>query len=115
MEFGPRSLGNRSIIADARNKENWRKVNLKIKFRESFRPFAPTVLEERVSDYFELDRESPYMLLVANTRPEKRSEIPAVTHVDGSARIQTIRRDQNPPVLRSPQSLREAHGLPRDY
>jgi carbamoyltransferase len=96
MEFGPRSLGNRSIIADARNKENWQKVNLKIKFRESFRPFAPTILEERVSDYFNLDRESPYMLLVADTLPEKRSEIPAVTHVDGSARIQTIRRDQNP-------------------
>src|SRR3989344_5202529 len=96
MEFGPRSLGNRSIIADARNKENWQKVNLKIKFRESFRPFAPTVLEERVSEYFELDRESPYMLLVADTKPEKRKEIPAVTHVDGSARIQTIRRDQNP-------------------
>ncbi len=96
MEFGPRSLGNRSIIADARNKENWQKVNLKIKFRESFRPFAPTVLEERVSDYFDLDRESPYMLLVADTKPEKRNEIPAVTHVDGSARIQTIRRDQNP-------------------
>src|SRR5206468_1211758 len=65
MEFGPRSLGNRSIIADARNKENWQKVNLKIKFRESFRPFAPTVLEERVSEYFDLDRESPYMLIVA--------------------------------------------------
>lgn len=96
MEFGPRSLGNRSIIADARNKENWQKVNLKIKFRESFRPFAPTVLEERVSDYFELDRASPYMLLVADTKPEKRGEIPAVTHVNGSARIQTINRSQNP-------------------
>ncbi len=96
MEYGPRSLGNRSILADARNKENWQKVNLKIKFRESFRPFAPTVLEERVSDYFDLNRESPYMLLVADTLPHRRSEIPAVTHVDGSARIQTIRRDQNP-------------------
>ncbi len=96
MEYGPRSLGNRSILADARNKENWRKVNLKIKFRESFRPFAPTVLEEKVSEWFALDRESPYMLLVADTLPEKRAVIPAVTHVDGSARIQTIRRDQNP-------------------
>lgn len=106
MEFGPRALGNRSIIADARNKENWKKVNLKIKFRESFRPFAPTVPVERVSDYFTLDqpppfglrpasRESPFMLLVADTRTEKRSEIPAVTHVDGSARIQTISRKQN--------------------
>ncbi len=96
MEYGPRALGNRSIIADARNKENWKKVNLKIKFRESFRPFAPTVLEERAADYFALDRESPYMLLVADVHPEKRAEIPAVTHVDGTARIQTIRRDQNP-------------------
>jgi len=96
MEFGPRSLGNRSIIADARNKDNWQKVNLKIKFRESFRPFAPTVLEEHVSEYFELDRESPYMLLVADVQEEKAAEIPAVTHVDRSARIQTIRRDQNP-------------------
>lgn len=95
MEFGPRALGGRSIIADARRKENWQKVNLKIKFRESFRPFAPAVLEERVSDYFALDRESPYMLLVADVNLGKREEIPAVTHVDGSARIQTIRRDQN--------------------
>ncbi|MDD4628047.1 MAG: carbamoyltransferase [Candidatus Peribacteraceae bacterium] len=96
MEFGPRSLGNRSILADARNPDNWRKVNLKIKFRESFRPFAPTVLEERVSDYFDLREASPFMLLVADVLPHRRSEIPAVTHVDGSARIQTIRRDQNP-------------------
>lgn len=96
MEYGPRSLGSRSIIADARNKENWQKVNLKIKFRESFRPFAPTVLEEKVSEYFDLHTESPYMLLVADVIPEKRKEIPAVTHVDGSARIQTIRHDQSP-------------------
>jgi carbamoyltransferase len=97
MEFGPRALGNRSIIADARNPENWKRVNLKIKFRESFRPFAPTVLEERASDYFELDRPSPYMLLVAPVRQEHQASksIPAVTHVDGSARIQTINRDQN--------------------
>ena len=109
MEYGPRSLGNRSILADARRKENWQKVNLKIKFRESFRPFAPTVLEERVSDYFDFPpvmpsrspyhgerTEAPYMLLVADTLPHRREEIPAVTHVDGSARIQTIRREQNP-------------------
>ncbi len=95
MEFGPRALGNRSIIADARNKENWQKVNLKIKFRESFRPFAPTVLEEEISTYFDLDKESPYMLLVADVREEQREKIPAITHVDGSARIQTVRKDQN--------------------
>jgi carbamoyltransferase len=93
MEFGPRALGARSILADARNPENQRRVNLKIKFRESFRPFAPTVLEERVSDVFELDRPSPYMLLVARA---KDPSLPSVTHVDGSARIQTLRRDQNP-------------------
>ncbi|MBT3834738.1 carbamoyltransferase [Candidatus Peribacteria bacterium] len=95
MEFGPRALGNRSIIADARRKENWQKVNLKIKFRESFRPFAPSVLEERASDWFELDVPSPYMLLVADVKEEKRAEIPAITHVDGSARIQTVNREEN--------------------
>lgn len=95
MEFGPRALGNRSIIADARNKENWQKVNLKIKFRESFRPFAPTVLEEDVHQYFDLHRDSPYMLLVADVKEDKRDIIPAVTHVDGSARIQTINQSQN--------------------
>ena len=112
MEFGPRSLGNRSIIADARNKENWQKGNLKIKFRESFRPFAPTILEERVSDYFDLDRPSPYMLLVADTYPEKRNEIPAVTHVDGSARIQTINRSQNPRYYDLLKAFEERTGCP---
>jgi carbamoyltransferase len=95
MEFGPRALGSRSILADARNPANKDVVNMKIKFRESFRPFAPTVLEEKVSDWFELDVPSPYMLLVAQVREDKRT-IPSVTHVDGSARIQTINREQNP-------------------
>jgi len=95
MEFGPRSLGGRSILADARNPKNQSIVNLKIKFRESFRPFAPTVLKERVSEYFAWDQESPYMLFVAPVRADKRT-IPAVTHVDGSARLQTIGREQNP-------------------
>lgn len=94
MEFGPRALGSRSIIADARNPKNQSIVNLKIKFRESFRPFAPTVLEEKTGLYFEPDRPSPFMLFVATVRPDKR-EIPAVTHVDGSARLQTISRKQN--------------------
>ncbi|MDP3732511.1 MAG: carbamoyltransferase [Candidatus Omnitrophota bacterium] len=116
LEFGPRALGARSIIGDARNPEMQSRMNLKIKHRESFRPFAPTVLKENVSDWFEFDRESPYMLLVApvkegkriklgNPQRElsgfdklkvKRSEIPAVTHVDYSARIQTIKREDNP-------------------
>jgi carbamoyltransferase len=114
MEFGPRALGNRSIIGDARSVKMQSIMNLKIKFRESFRPFAPTVLLECVSDYFELDRESPYMLLVAplkknlrKTIPENnttgfdklkiiRSDIPAITHVDYSARIQTVDKKDNP-------------------
>jgi len=95
MEFGPRALGNRSILADARNPANKDVVNLKIKFRESFRPFAPTVLEERAGDWFELDCPSPYMLLVAQVRENMRT-IPSVTHVDGSARIQTVDRKSNP-------------------
>ena len=95
MEFGPRSLGARSILADARNPENYSRVNLKIKFRESFRPFAPTVLWERMTDYFEFDRPSPHMLFVAQVRPDRRT-IPAVTHVDGSARLQTIAREDHP-------------------
>jgi carbamoyltransferase len=94
MEWGPRALGNRSILADARNPENRAKVNLKIKFRESFRPFAPAVLLERSTEYFETDRPSPYMLLTAQVREHKR-EIPAVTHVDGSARLQTVARHEN--------------------
>ncbi len=93
MEFGPRALGNRSILADPRKKENWQRVNLKIKFRESFRPFAPSVLAERAGEYFDLHgAESSYMLLVA---PVRMKSIPAVTHVDGSARIQTLRREDN--------------------
>ena len=95
MEFGPRALGSRSILADARNPENKDIVNLKIKFRESFRPFAPAVLLEHASEYFDLDRPSPYMLLVAQVRPDRRV-IPSVTHVDRSARIQTVKREDNP-------------------
>jgi carbamoyltransferase len=114
MEFGPRALGNRSIIGDARSARMQSTMNLKIKYRESFRPFAPACLEERKQDYFELDRPSPYMLLVAPVNPARRttaddaalplrervhtvrSDIPAVTHVDFSARIQTVDRDRNP-------------------
>ena len=116
MEFGPRSLGSRSIIGDPRSKEMQSIMNLKIKYRESFRPFAPTVLREHVSDYFDMDCESPYMLLVANIKDEKRikmsdeeeklfgleklkvarSDVPTITHVDYSARIQTMTKEDNP-------------------
>ena len=88
MEWGPRSLGSRSILADARNEENWKRVNLKIKFRESFRPFAPACLAEKAQDWFDIDRESPYMLLVCQVRDGVNA--PAITHVDGSARLQTV-------------------------
>ncbi len=116
MEFGPRALGGRSIIGDARSPKMQETMNLKIKFRESFRPFAPSVIAEEVSNYFELDRESPYMLLVAPVKKELqkpmseeeqklfglkklnlvRSTIPAITHVDYSARVQTVHKETNP-------------------
>jgi carbamoyltransferase len=116
MEFGPRALGGRSIIGDARNTTMQSVMNLKIKFRESFRPFAPSVLRERVSDYFEMDCDSPYMLLVADVARSRcfempdhaselwgiellnvpRSDIPAVTHIDYSARVQTVHKETNP-------------------
>ena len=95
MEFGPRALGHRSILANPCDPEMKDTVNLKIKFRETFRPFAPIVLEEKCSEYFELDRESPFMLLVAQVMSNKRV-VPSVTHVDGSARIQTINQTQDP-------------------
>ena len=115
MEFGPRALGARSILGDPRREDTQTVMNLKIKYRESFRPFAPSVLEEKASQYFEIDRPSPYMLLVADVRKErrfpqpsgegiamldrlkvKRSDIPAVTHLDYSARLQTVNREDNP-------------------
>jgi carbamoyltransferase len=93
LEWGPRSLGSRSILADARNRDNWQRVNLKIKFRESFRPFAPAVLAEKAGDWFDIDRESPYMLLVCQVKEGR--DVPAITHVDGSARLQTVMRDSH--------------------
>lgn len=95
MEWGPRALGNRSILGDPRNGEMQDIVNMKIKFREGFRPFAPTVLADRATEYFDAPRESPYMLFVFDVHDDKKDEIPAVTHADGTSRIQTIRRDDN--------------------
>jgi len=94
MEWGPRALGNRSILADPRNPEMKDVLNLKIKHRESFRPFAPSILEEFVSEYFDVDIPSPYMLLVAKVK--KPDMIPAITHVDGTGRLQTVSRESNP-------------------
>ena len=134
MEFGPRALGARSILGDARNPEMQRQMNLKIKFRESFRPFAPIVLKERAADYFEMGPgvESPYMLLVAQVKAEKRlgppngqaraeglnrinevrSVVPAITHVDGSARVQTVDRDRNPRLTELLESFERLTGCP---
>ncbi|HPS12938.1 MAG TPA: carbamoyltransferase [Prolixibacteraceae bacterium] len=130
MEFGPRALGNRSILGDARNKEMQKKLNVKIKYRESFRPFAPSVLAEERENYFDLNVNSPYMLLVADVKKEKlkklpenylqlplmdrlyveRSEVPAVTHIDLGARIQTVHKETNPRYWNLIHSFKELTG-----
>ena len=132
MEFGPRALGGRSILGDARSPKMQEVMNLKIKFRESFRPFAPSVLRERASEWFDLNEESPYMLLVAPVAKQHRrapaeeeqkksgleklltlrSAIPAVTHVDYSARVQTVTEDWNPLYYRTIKRFGEKHGCP---
>jgi carbamoyltransferase len=131
MEFGPRALGNRSILADPRNPAMQRDLNLKIKFRESFRPFAPAVLQERLQQYFELDRSSPYMLLVAPVRGSRiagsggpggrsgldrlhavDSPLPAITHVDRSARVQTVDRHTNPDFHALIEAFERRTGVP---
>lgn len=132
MEFGPRSLGGRSIIGDPRSQKMQSIMNLKIKYRESFRPFAPAVKAERVSEWFEIDRRSPYMLLVAPVKKEKcltmtskqqqlfgieklnipRSELPSITHVDYSARIQTVHQETNPRFHTLLDEFEEATGCP---
>jgi len=132
MEFGPRALGARSILGDARNPKMQSVMNLKIKYRESFRPFAPSVLRERVSDYFEMDTDSPYMLLVAPVVKSRRtqltkeeeslwgidllnvpkSDIPAATHVDYSARVQTVHEETNPRYYRLIKAFEAQTGCP---
>jgi len=132
MEFGQRALGARSILADPRSPTAQRMLNLKIKFRESFRPFAPSVLREDVQDWFDLDCDSPYMMLVADVKKDRRraltgeelslfgierlntvrSEIPAVTHVDYSARIQTVNRETNPRYHALLRAFRQRTGCP---
>lgn len=132
MEFGPRSLGGRSILGDPRSPEMQKSLNLKVKFRESFRPFAPSVLREYVNEWFELDGDSPYMLLVAGVKEDKRlemseeqkalfgidklniprSQIPAVTHVDYSARVQTVHKETNPAYHKLLSKFHELTGCP---
>jgi carbamoyltransferase len=130
MEYGPRALGNRSILGDARRPEMQKKLNLKIKYREGFRPFAPSVLEESTAEFFELDRPSPYMLLVAPVRKERqkplpdgyhslplydrlyrlRSDVPAITHIDYSARIQSVNKEVNPRYWQLIDTFRQRTG-----
>jgi len=130
MEYGPRALGNRSILGDARNPEMQKKMNLKIKYREGFRPFAPTVLEEDIKTYFDMEGTSPYMLLVIpvkkdrwNPQPEdqtkddlydrlyhQRSDIPAITHIDYSARIQSVSKNTNPRYWKLINKFKELTG-----
>ena len=132
MEFGPRALGARSIIADPRSEKIQKELNLKIKFRESFRPFAPSILREDLNEWFELDQDSPYMLFVSNVKKNiqipmkeqdkklfgidklniKRSSIPAVTHVDYSARIQTVHQDTNQKYYKLIKKFKETSGCP---
>jgi len=132
MEFGPRALGARSIIADPRSEKMQKELNLKVKFRESFRPFAPSVLREDVNDWFDLNSDSPYMLLVADVKKNiqipmtekdqklfgidklnvKRSSIPAVTHVDYSARIQTVHKETNAKYYKLLKKFKEITGCP---
>jgi carbamoyltransferase len=111
-EFGPRALGHRSLLADPRRPASVETLNREIKFREAFRPYAPSVIEERQTEYFELDRPSPYMLQVAPVHPGKREEIPAVTHVDGTARVQTVSRSGDPLYHRLIQRFGELSGVP---
>src|SRR5262249_39148979 len=134
MEFGPRSLGGRSILGNPMNADTQTVMNLKIKYRESFRPFAPSVLHDRCHDYFELDEESPYMLLVAPVQSSRllpfdlsaldssedmlpiisrpRSDVPAITHVDYSARVQTIHPDDNAAYYSVVKAFEEITGCP---
>jgi len=132
MEFGPRALGGRSILGDPRSESTQKNLNLKVKYRESFRPFAPSILREDLSDWFEIDVDSPYMLMVTNIHRKKtlkitedqeklfgieklnikRSEIPAVTHVDYSARIQTVHKKTNEKYYKLIEKFKEKTGCP---
>tara|TARA_B100000519_G_scaffold82909_1_gene71592 strand:+ start:572 stop:2323 length:1752 start_codon:yes stop_codon:yes gene_type:complete len=111
-EFGPRALGNRSIIADPRRSDMREILNERIKLRETFRPFAPSILEEYVSEYFDTDGPAPYMLINANVRPDKRDILPAVVHIDGTSRIQTVSQDSNPRYWNLINEFKNITGVP---
>ncbi|MCL2253055.1 MAG: hypothetical protein FWC09_01300 [Lachnospiraceae bacterium] len=111
-ECGPRALGHRSLLADPRRKEMKDIVNHRVKFRESFRPFAPSVLWEHQNDYFDLDIPSPYMLMVADIWPKKRDIIPSVTHVDGTGRLQTVIKELAPRYYQLIESFYDITGIP---
>jgi carbamoyltransferase len=112
MEWGPRALGNRSILGDPRRADMKDILNLKIKRRESFRPFAPSILREHVAEWFEQEDDVPFMMEVFQVRPEKRALVPATTHVDGSGRLQTVHRETNPRYHRLIETFRELTGVP---
>jgi carbamoyltransferase len=112
MEWGARALGNRSILADPRRADMRDIINTRIKFRERFRPFAPSVLEDRVSEYFETAHGDPFMLQVVPVRGDKRSVVPAITHVDGSGRVQTVSRDSNERYWRLIRAFDRETGVP---
>ena len=112
MEWGPRALGNRSIVCDPRRADMKDTLNLKIKRRESFRPFAPSILREAVPEWFELDGNVPFMTQVYPIRAKQRARIPAVTHVDGSGRLQTVSRETNPLYYQLIEAFREISGVP---
>ncbi|MCC6277596.1 MAG: hypothetical protein IT289_06760, partial [Oligoflexia bacterium] len=109
MEFGPRALGNRSILGDPRAKENWIKINKKVKFREDFRPLAPSILADRAREFFELEGASPFMLLTAQNKTEK---LGAVRHVDNSSRIQTVTKSDNPIYYELISEFEKLSGVP---
>jgi len=112
MEWGPRALGNRSILGDPRRADMKDILNLKIKRRESFRPFAPSILREAVAEWFELEDDVPFMMQVFPIREERRRQIPAVTHVDGSGRLQTVHLETNPRYYRLIQAFAEITEVP---
>lgn len=112
MEMGPRALGNRSILADPRSPAMKDRLNARVKFRESFRPFAPSVLEEKSGEWFETDYPSPYMILVYDVLPDQRTRVPAITHVDGTGRVQTVSRKHNPKYHRLISEFEKRTGVP---